>query len=101
ESIVRYTATTLKVSKRIAFVPGEVINSGSDFTSRIQTSFYFNFIDGNPELYEYYRVNQNYNSFFGIEMIEGSTGQLIDATKGISNPIGGNARIGSALRTEE
>lgn len=101
ESIVRYAATTLKVSKRIAFVPGEVVNSGSDFTSRIQTSLHFNFTDGNPETYDYYRVNQNYNSFFGIEMIEGSTGQLEDATKGASNPIGGHGRIGSGLRTED
>lgn len=101
ETLTRYASTTMKVSKKISFVPAEVINSGSDFSSRIQTSFHFNFTDGNPEKYDYYRVNQNYNSFFGVEMLEGSTGQLEDATKGSSNPIGGHGRIGSNLHTED
>lgn len=101
ESVSRYTDITLKKSKRISFVPPEVINAGGDFCSRIQTSIWFNFTDGNPETYDYYRVNQNYNSFFGIEMIEGTSGQLQDATKGAANPIGGHGRIGSNLKTDD
>jgi hypothetical protein len=96
-SIIPYSAPSIKTSRRISFVPGEALATGSDFVSKLAATLYFEFINGSPDKEIFYHVYTQMNAFFGVEMEEGAIGQLADSEKGAANPIGGNARIGSRL----
>lgn len=95
----RYLSPTTKTIKKISFVPDEVVTTGNDFISKVQFSYYSAFITGGGvDKFTFYRISQAYSSYFGVEMLEGTAGQLADATKSFTNPIGGNNRITSGLK---
>lgn len=96
-SISPYSSPSIKRALKTTFVPGEALATGSNFMSKIGASMYFDFIDASPDREVFYHVYTQMNSYFGVEMDEGSIGQLVDSGKGASNPIGGNSRIGSSL----
>jgi hypothetical protein len=100
-SFLTYASNALKRAKKAVFVPGETLATGTDFVSRLSATLYFDFISGSPDKEEFYHVHTLLNSYFGLEMEEGSLGQLSDASKGTDNPIGGNNRIGSNLHASK
>lgn len=96
-SIIPYSTAVTKTARRTVFVPGESLETGTDFISQLAASMYYYQLTGSPDQEWFFYVKTMMNSYFGIEMEEGTIGELTDAIKGSSNPIGGNNRIGANL----
>lgn len=98
-SIIPYSTASIKTAKQTVFVPGETLETGDDFVSKLAaTLYYFQLVGASTQEWFFY-VKTMMNSYFGVEMEEGTAGQLQDASKGAGNPIGGNTRIGANLVT--
>lgn len=91
-SFTRYTNSIIKTIKRLVFVPGETFQTNTDFISKIDATALLTTYG--PNLL-FHTFSQNYNSFFGIEMLEGTPGHLSDASKAVDSPVGGNYRVQS------
>jgi hypothetical protein len=87
---------TPKLIKKTVFVPAESLATGSDFVSKYKVALVNAYLGSNSA---HFWVNQWYNSYFGVEL-DPATGQILDATSALNNPVGGNGRIGKIAETQ-
>lgn len=94
-NFLRYPNSTIKNIAKIVHVPGETFITGSDFISRIRATMHIahNTNNQGPDQEVFISVDQNYNSYFGVEMENSYDGYMTDSIKSVDMPIAGNTRM--------